>query len=116
MSHALNQAGLPIDREGNETVSGGDQNWNYYRVKSLEPFIEEQFGPPTLEETMSSPLSGPPTSFEGKTGVVSFEVDQWSDATGHITLWDGEKCINEGPGRRDCYWEESSSVKLWELK
>jgi len=43
-------------------------------------------------------------------GIVVFEVDQWDDATGHATVWDGIKCSDK------CYFSESKKAYIWKLE
>ena len=49
------------------------------------------------------------SGFAGKKGIIVFNVSRWSDATGHITLYDGNICSDR------CYFTESDSEQLWTL-
>ncbi|MDH5858164.1 T6SS effector amidase Tae4 family protein [Lampropedia aestuarii] len=55
---------------------------------------------------MKSPKS---SDFSGKKGIIVFRVNQWSDATGHATVWNGTSCADA------CYFPESSEAFLWVL-
>ena len=41
--------------------------------------------------------------------MICFEVDGWSDATGHFDLWNGSECIHSD------YFSKASKVHLWEV-
>ena len=41
--------------------------------------------------------------------LICFEVDGWSDATGHFDLWNGSECIHSE------YFGKASKVHLWEV-
>ncbi|WP_342358004.1 T6SS effector amidase Tae4 family protein [Lampropedia aestuarii] len=56
--------------------------------------------------TVKSPKS---SDFSGKKGIIVFRVNQWSDATGHATVWNGTSCADA------CYFPESSEAFLWVL-
>ncbi|WP_312829678.1 T6SS effector amidase Tae4 family protein, partial [Pantoea anthophila] len=45
------------------------------------------FGKPDL--TVRSPK---PASFNGKQGLIVFQGNGWSNARGHVTLWNGNIC------------------------
>ncbi len=47
---------------------------------------------------------------KAKKGIIFFEVDEWDDASGNATLWDGTICSDK------CYFPLSKKVMLWELK
>lgn len=50
------------------------------------------------------------SGFANKKGILLFNVAGWSDATGHVTLWDGNTCSDK------CYFTQSSGSQLWILK
>lgn len=104
ISYALNNSGAPVSRGVWATSSGGDGKWYLYRVNDLVPYLTQKFGPPDL--TVNAPT---PQSFAGKQGIIVFKVSQWSDATGHATLWNGNTCSDA------CYFPESSEAMLWVL-
>ena len=43
-------------------------------------------------------------------GLLVFDVRIWSDASGHVTLWNGTACSDH------CYFPQASVVYLWKLK
>jgi hypothetical protein len=106
VSRSLNYSGYKVDYiPPNLTVSGGDGNWYIYRVKEFIKYLNAKFGKPDIV-VKNSPYQ---QKFKNKKGIIVFEVDEWSDASGHATLWDGVTCSDK------CYFPLSKKVMLWEL-
>lgn len=105
ISRALNLAGQPIPakRKGLVTVRGGDGKRYALRVREMRRYLNARYGPPTL----TAPGGDVAPNFVGVAGIILFEVEIWSDATGHLDLWDGERC------EYHAYWAEASQVFLW---
>jgi hypothetical protein len=49
----------------------------------------------------------------GKTGILMFQVNIWSDASGHAALWNGSE-LSDG-GEHD-YTSVSSGVLFWPIQ
>ena len=107
LSYALNHAGIGLALAAGKHVSAADGSQYLFRVADMHAFLRSRFGPPDVSS------SGPSTrAFEGKRGIILFEVRGWSDATGHVTLWDGmsiKDCSDH------CYFANASHVHLWML-
>lgn len=103
MSYALNYSGIGITRGSWQTVSGGDMKWYIFRVKDIIKFLNSSFGKP--DKTIKSPK---PQDFSKMQGIIIFNVN-WSDATGHVTLWDGSICSDH------CYFPEAKEASIWLL-
>ncbi len=54
-----------------------------HRVADFRKYLRRTLGKPTLDN--SSPYD---SAFRGKSGIIAFTVN-WSNATGHIALWNG---------------------------
>ena len=57
--------------------------------------------------------------FLAKKGIIAFDVSGWGDATGHVTVWNGEKCGDDSCFGGDHHYFDFRQVKkiyLWELK
>jgi len=67
-------------------------------------FLEHSFGRP--DKVVKSPKS---EDFSGTRGIIVFDVN-WSDASGHVTLWDGKACSDH------CYFPMANEASLWSLK
>lgn len=103
ISRAMNYAGEPIPRNfaGLNTIRGGDNKRYAFRVAEFQNFMTTRFGQPSVTGSKAG-------DFAGKTGIIMFTVNGWSDATGHFDLWDGNGCVHK------CYFDKASSVSLWE--
>ena len=105
LSYVLNKTGVRIPHSPHKTVSGANGNWYFYKVKDLITFLKKSFGKP--DATIHRPTMEKVSRFRG---IIVFEVNQWSDATGHATIWDGISCSD------NCYFEESERVFIRTLK
>ncbi len=103
MSYSLNYSGISIPRGSWNTVSGGDNKWYIFRVKDIVSFLNNSFGKP--DKTIKTPK---PKDFSALKGILIFNVN-WSDATGHATLWDGSTCSDH------CYFPEAKEASIWIL-
>jgi len=112
LSRALNKGGYPIPKSypGLNVVSGADEMWYAFRVAELKMYLEKMLGKPDIEYKNKNKSAAVPSDFQSKKGIIVFTVTSWSNASGHITLWDGTQCRNN-----DCYWDLSSTVSLWEI-
>jgi len=102
MSYAFNRAGSPIPSKhpALTTVQGADGHWYAFRVREFKRWLEHEFKAPDVRGTTRS-------EFEGKRGVMMFDVAGWSDATGHLDVWDGTRAKHAE------YWEQAKGVYLW---
>ncbi len=113
VSRSLNAAGYPIpddSRDGLATVAGGDGMQYALRVHEFRAYLERTYGAPQRSHTYPSADGGPvPDAFVGARGIVVFDVDSWSDATGHVDLWNRDRC------RHAEYFDVANKVMLWEV-
>jgi hypothetical protein len=112
ISRAFNYGGYPIpERSGDEitTVRGADGLAYAIRVREFVRWFRRKIGPPDLEYTYQPPGGDVPDTFRGHQGLIAFEVDGWTDATGHLDLWNGQSC------RHAEYFNRASHVMLWEI-
>jgi Type VI secretion system (T6SS), amidase effector protein 4/Putative peptidoglycan binding domain len=113
ISRSFNYGGYPIpDRAGDEiaTVRGDDRLHYAFRVREFVRWIRRKLGPADFEHAYPPPGGGEvPAGLRGRQGLIVFEVEGWTDATGHIDLWDGAACRNHG------YFERASKLMLWEI-
>jgi hypothetical protein len=104
MSYSLNDSGMPISRGKWKTVSGGDKKQYIYRVSDLTRYLHNTFGKP--DKIVKNPK---PEDFSGLKGIIVFGV-QWSDATGHATLW------NRSTYSDHCCFPVAAEASIWLLK
>lgn len=114
VSRSLNAAGYPIPGDRNDglaTVRGGDGMHYALRVHEFRRYLERTYGDPDHAHTYPSGEGGPvPNAFRGARGIALFDVDIWSDATGHVDLWNGDRC------RHAMYFDVAAKVMLWEVE
>ncbi|SFU08647.1 Type VI secretion system (T6SS), amidase effector protein 4 [Kosakonia arachidis] len=112
MSYVLNYTGFPVPRINGITVSGADKKWYFFRVGDVINWLTRQWGKPDL--IVSYP-SLPVDKLHNKKGIILFSVDQWDDATGHATFWNGLTCSDH------CYFNApntnytTTKASFWEL-
>ncbi|MDF4976359.1 T6SS effector amidase Tae4 family protein [Vibrio parahaemolyticus] len=70
---------------------------NSYQIPIRKYFSPEELTP---EEHLEK--------IKGRKGIIVYQVDGWSDATGHADLWDGNKCVYQG------YVSVTHKVLFWE--
>ena len=105
MSYVLNQNGVKIPFISGQTVSGRTGDWYIFKVGTMTSYLKKVFGNPDL--TFKDPQE---ISFSDKKGILVFDVDQWIDASGHATIWNGNTCSDK------CYFPIAKEAYLWELK
>jgi len=105
MSYSLNYSGVVITRGAWKTVSGADNRQYIYRVTDLISFLNQTFGNP--DKTIRNPKA---SDFSGVKGILVFNVQGWSNASGHATLWDGTECSDH------CYFPNASEASIWILR
>lgn len=91
ISYVLNRAGVPIPgpKSGHSVVSGGDNKWYMYRVKEMIKFLERAWGQPEVTASGADPVR-----FAGAKGIIAVQGSGWVDASGHVTLWNGARCLD----------------------
>lgn len=105
MSYVLNKTGTKVPYMSGQTVSGGNGDWYIYKVATMIKFLRKTFGEP--DYTISDPTAAKLAKHKG---ILVVEVDQWQDATGHATIWDGAYCSDK------CYFPQSKKGHVWILK
>ena len=109
LSKAFNYADAPIPKSHSElnVVSGADGKWYAYRVREFRKFLESVYGAPAIVKKKTSSGLITKNDFNGKRGIICFEVKGWNDATGHLTLWNGMSCVYGD------YFDKAYEVALW---
>lgn len=84
MSVALKAGGVMITSgAGITTLGTADGSRIIFRVREMRIFLERLLGKPERDVTL--PFD---SDFAARRGIISFGVEGWSDATGHIALID----------------------------
>jgi hypothetical protein len=110
VSRSLNYSGAPIPKnfEPNWAVSGADGRWYVYRVDAFRRYLTQTYGAPDVSYSKAPGDAPVPPGLQGVKGIIAFKVAGWSNATGHITLWNGSQCADA------CYFGEAEGVEFWE--
>jgi hypothetical protein len=106
MSYSLNQSGVKIPYIASKTISGENRNWYIFRVKDIIDFLKLKLGDPDL--SINQPSMEKLAHYKG---ILVVEVTGWSNASGHTTIWNGSRCLDE-----KCYFEKAKRAYLWKLK
>lgn len=104
LSYVLNKNGNKIPYINGQTVSGKEGNWYIYKVKTLIKYLKKIYGEPDV--TFKNPNE---VLLSKHKGILVFKVNEWRDATGHATIWDGAHCSDK------CYFPISQRAYLWKL-
>lgn len=105
MSYVLNHVGIRIPYMEGKVSSGAHGKWYLFRVRDLISFLSYKFGDP--DKVIANPN---PSDLKNRKGLLIFDVDVWSDATGHVTLWDGIICSDS------CYFPQARQASFWEFR
>ena len=81
---------------GLNPLVGADKRLYLFRVSEFRRYLERTLGAAPAKATKNFH-----TAFSGKPGIVAFTVKGWSDASGHIALWDGTKFREDHDDYRD---------------
>ena len=123
ISRALNYGGAPLSRErirklGLTRLTGDDGRFYLFRVSEMRTYLAA-----TLDSEPRTVRNGFREAFAGERGIIAFRVRGWSDATGHIALWNGSEFREEHDDYRaleddpDTVFQEAfvESMTLWPL-
>lgn len=102
VSRALNLSGHQIPYIKDQTSSGSDGRWYIFRVRTLIKHLEAQYGKPDIIQPAAHK-----TALKSRRGIIIFEVNVWTDASGHADLWDSQRCLWKG------YADVASKILFW---
>ena len=111
VSRALNYAGDPIPRDTTafRTKQGADGKWYGLRVSEFRKYMERTYGKPMISAHRAKNSLISSEQFKGYRGILCLSVDGWSDATGHVTLWNIDQMLY---GHAD-YFARAYDGVLW---
>lgn len=100
ISYALNHGGAPVSKDiasklKISTLTGGDGFLYIFRVREIKTYLSAALGPADKVATTDFM-----NAFKALRGIVSFDVQGWSDASGHVALWDGTQFKEAGDDYR----------------
>ncbi|MGR5150203.1 T6SS effector amidase Tae4 family protein [Photobacterium alginatilyticum] len=77
----------------------------YLSSQGFGQVLYDSFGAP--EVVIDSPHTDKLSEYKG---ILVVDVDVWSDASGHATIWTGSRCTDS------CYFPLANKAYLWQLK
>ena len=107
-SHAFNYSGakIPQGYEGLGTTNGADDLRYAYRVAEFRRYLLAEYGPPThVVRGEAGTITA--EQFADHQGLICFEVEAWSDATGHLDMWNGQRAV------AGAYFDKAHEVAIW---
>ncbi|KQM68534.1 hypothetical protein ASE74_23955 [Pedobacter sp. Leaf216] len=99
-----------------ETIAGADHKHYCFRVSEFFDYLSHKYKKPDLKVEKAvrdkfipvTQLRAFQDKISGVSGIICFKT-QFSDATGHFTLWDGKKCLYQ-----DYFLDpRTSGIYLW---
>jgi hypothetical protein len=113
LSRTLNYNNIPLPGNymGMKTVKGGDGKRYAFRVREIMPWLRSVLGKPDFETKKKENTPFDKTKPSGMKGIIGFDI-RFSDATGHLDLWDGSTFSSEHDMSRD-YWTAATRIWLW---
>ncbi|MCX7112757.1 MAG: type VI secretion system amidase effector protein Tae4 [Proteobacteria bacterium] len=125
MSRALNYGNLQISAKLVKTLkiatmTGSDSKLYIFRVNELKTYLINALGvtPITVTKDFGK-------AFLKKKGIVAFEVKGWTDASGHLALWNGSafrepehddyRNLKDDPKTTKVVEPYTNKMTLWEL-
>ncbi|WP_196588162.1 type VI secretion system amidase effector protein Tae4 [Aliivibrio fischeri] len=95
-------------------VKGKDERPYILRVEDMIFFIENKWGEPEIDNIKFLDIS---RKLLGRKGIIIYTISGWDDASGHVTLWNGNGVEDESNYHNDDYYESKiSNIQFWELK
>jgi hypothetical protein len=112
LSYTLNRNGfaLPKNFPGLLTVKGGDGYRYAIRVAETRKWLAFTIGKPDFETKKKAGAAFDKTQLADMKGIIAFDIS-FSDATGHLDLWDGTQFSHEYASLT--YWTDATRISLW---
>jgi hypothetical protein len=115
LSRTLNYSGAPIpkNQSGLRTTRGADQRNYAFAMQEMRAWLTGHFGQPTIDRAGGPPITR--EAFLGKKGIIAFDI-RFSDANGHVDLWDGRTFYDELYGLSYTghdFFDMARRVSLW---
>jgi RHS repeat-associated protein len=121
MSVALNKSGNDLDTDVKNskgqkmfTLEGGDGKDYALRKSDVKDYMGGKYGKSDISTKIGDKdFDQKINDIKGQKGVVVFDVSGWSNATGHVTIYDGK-----GNCGHDCYFpdvikKENATREAW---
>lgn len=117
LSRTLNYNNLklpgPKKFAGLAVVSGDDKKWYAFRVREIRKWLIHKLGQPKYDYKKKAGEDFDKNDISTYKGIIGFDI-QFSDATGHLDLWDGSYFTSEKKGGLTVdYWKSATRIWIW---
>ena len=111
ISRCLNYGGMELSYAKLKELDlnplrGDDKKFYLFRVREIKTYLANVLGKPSAVATKD--FFG---AFADKRGIVAYDVANWSDATGHVALWNGKEFRETHDDYRGLQDDPTTSVK-----
>jgi hypothetical protein len=111
MSYVCNYGGLLLHGSTLKALDlhplwGDDHKAYLFRVREMKKYFANQLGRPN--EIVKKDFM---SAFAGKRGIVAYDVANWSDASGHLALWNGKEFRETHDDYRSLQDDPTTEVK-----
>ncbi len=115
MSRGLNYAGVsvPYGFNGMKTVKGSDGKRYAFRVQEMRKWFAARFPKPTVDLKKAAGTGADLSTLASLRGIMALDI-RFSDATGHLDLWDGSMITTEAQASKG-YLDNATRITLWAL-
>lgn len=112
LSATLNKNGFPVPGKfaGLATLKGGDGKRYAIRVAEVRKWLPTALGAPDFDHKKKAGTPFDKTTIASMKGIIAFDIS-FSDATGHLDLWDGKKFSSEY--KTNDYWTAATRITIW---
>lgn len=93
-------------------VKGADGLRYAYRVREIRRWLISKLGQPKFEQKKKEGDPFDKTLIKDTKGIIGFDI-HFTDATGHLDLWDGVLFSAEHTKLTRDYWLSSTRIWLW---
>ncbi|XP_078605909.1 uncharacterized protein LOC144878803 [Branchiostoma floridae x Branchiostoma japonicum] len=110
ISHAFIKAGKRLSPGSCNWAGVRDRNGNSYiiRVATMRCYLVNEYGNPDITGDSAD-------DFQHRKGIIVMERCGWSDATGHVDLWDGTACVGKCYDASGSYFDRCSDIRLYQF-
>jgi len=113
LSRALNYHGIPVPGNfaGMSTVKGGDKKRYAFRVREMNKWMTFALGNPDFDQKKKKGDAFSKSALATMKGIIGFDI-AFTDATGHLDLWDGSIFSSEYKVSQN-YWTSATRIWMW---
>lgn len=116
LSHTLNLNGIlvPWGYPHLYTVKGGNGKRYAIRVREMRKWMFYKLGKPQFDVKKKEGSAFDKKQISSMQGIIGFDI-RFSDATGHLDLWNGNRFSSEHNTSKD-YFSSATRIWIWTAK